>query len=291
VPLTNNTFVVSAEAMQTSYYLIGDDAFTAIPSVRACVSEGPLARSANPQARHDTFEDVSAFKPVVGVEFVNIGRDGKPVSIRRSVDAKYDVRTITAADFDEKACRKGIAEAKYVNIVDQSPKDSDVLFESCGAELKEMLRRGGGIVFTRSPTGPAAQKFLREIDVFDPNPSAEKDIGDGWAKWCGPADHPIVSASSFFQYGRVFHAWDHEKQISLFMPKNDGEGYSGLVVQEKVLGAGSVFFNENQRSFTDFYEAKEYSAILLSLLTGVKPEDHAAKVTIRNGGLGDVWTK
>ena len=96
---------------------------------------------------------------------------------------------------------------------------------------------------------------------------------------------------TYFQYGRVFANWDETKQLRLFKPNNDGEKYAGLVVQEKVLGAGRVIFNENQRCFTDWYESKEFGNNWNALITGETPEEHAKKATQYNGGIGDIYVE
>ena len=310
--LTNGTFQVDVLAQNTGYYLIGDESFTAVPTVERLPSQGPCVGSAYPGKPAFDIVDITGFKPLVAVEFVNEGEEGKPIALDATVNGGYDVRPFVPGGFDAKRCKNAIAEATIVHFVDGTPESSDVAFESCSDELKALLKRGGSLVFTRTPTGPAARKFLKEVGVFDPNPSAEKGVGDGWATWCGPDGHPYLSSCEkssghkdapgenfyawrsicdFFQYGRVFGKWDMSCQQSLFKPKTGSDKYSGLIVQDKVLGAGWVVFNENQRSFTGLYDNGRYCRNLFSWITGVNAKEHGEKATAYHGGQGDEWKK
>ena len=311
VPLVDGKFAVSVDAENTGYYLIGDDDFTAVPSVKTAAWEGPSVGCDRANERKVKIEDVTGFKPMTVVEFVRTNDEGVPVSLSRTVAAKYDVRSMTAEEFDVKACKKALATAVMFHLVDAEANKSDVVFETCADELKALLKRGGSIVFTRSPTGPAARKFLKEVEVFDPNPSAESNIGDTWGKWCGPEGHPLLtschvaspvepstthtpewwlwrSICDYFQYRRAFGAWDEKRQQRLFCPKKNGEKYAVLLVQENVLGSGRVVFNEGRNIFTDWYEPIRLAENVLSWLTGMKTDDHAKKVTALNGGPGMV---
>ncbi len=311
VPLVDGKFAVSVAAGNTGYYLIGDDAFTAVPSVKAAAWMGPTVCCERPRERNVKLEDVTGFKPMTVVEFVRTNKEGVPVSLSRTVAAKYDVRSITAEEFDAKDCKKALADAVMFHLVDAAAEKSDVVFETCAEELKALLKRGGSIVFTRSPTGPAARKFLAEVDVFDPNPSAREGIGDTWGTWCGPEDHPLLTSChvaspiepatthtpewwrwrhvcDYFQHRRAFGEWDAKRQQRLFRPKIDGEKYAVLLAQEHVLGSGRVVFNEGRNIFTDWYEPIKLAENLLSWLTGMKTTDHVKKVTLLNGGPGKV---
>jgi len=53
-----------------------------------------------------------------------------------------------------------------------------------------------------------------------------------------------------------------------------------------VLGAGKVAFNENARSFNDWYESKMYGDALLSWLIGMPVKDYKDKAERYNGGPG-----
>ena len=312
--VSNGTFTVSVLPRNTGYYLIGDAAFTAVPTVRPAAWMGADTASFKARPYEAKAIDITGFKPTVAVEFVRTNGEGRPIAIARSTFAKYDVRSFTAKGFDAKDCKAALGEAKFIHFVDVEAKDADLVFASCADELKALLKRGGTILLSRTPTGPAAQAFLKEVDVFDPNPSAVKNIGDSWGTWCGPNDHPYLTADvqstgvepkgggsrewwnwkhlcTYFQYGRVFAKWDEAKQLRLFRPMNDGEKYAGLVIQEKVLGAGRVIFNENQRSFTDWYESKAFGDNWMALITGEKSAEHAKKATQLNGGPSDVYVE
>ena len=311
VPLFGGTFAVSVDAGNTGYYLIGDETFTAVPAVKRNRWSGPSVGCVRAKERKVKIEDVTGFKPMTVVEFVRTNNKGVPVSLSRTVAAKYAVRAMTAEEFDAKDCKKALATAVMFHLVDAEANKSDVVFETCADELKALLKRGGSIVFTRSPTGPTARKFLKEVEVFDPNPSAESDIGDSWGKWCGPEGHPLLTSCyvaspvepptthnlewwlwkhicDYFQYRRAFGAWDTERQQRLFCPKKNGEKYAVLLVQENVLGSGRVVFNEGRNIFTDWYEPIKLAENMLSWLTGMKTDDHAKKVTALNGGPGMV---
>jgi len=229
--------------------------------------------------------------------------------------AKYDERIFTEKTYDAKAVKAALAEAKLVHVLGGGAKAAEPMFADCADELKALLKRGGSLVFSmaeafsREESGSAAAKFLKEIDVFDPSPSIVNGIGDRAGTWCGPTNHPYLVSCyrtsgkagtpgeqywdwkglcEDFPYRGVYSKWDVSKQQSLFRPKLDAEGKcSGLVVQEKVLGAGRVVFNLNERSFGDWYEPKRYGDNLLSWLTGVSSKEHAAKVTELNGGPGN----
>lgn len=310
--VSNGMFKVSVLARNTGYYLIGGDAFTAVPTAKSMKWMGAGTDCFKARSHEVKSVDITGFKPTVAVEFVRENAEGKPIAIARSTFAKYDVRAFTAKSFDAKACKAALAEAKFIHFVDAEAKDADLVFSNCAEELRALLRRGGTILLTRTSTGTAAQAFLKDVDVFDPNPYAERGVGDTWATWCGPDDHPYLTAETktsgvepkvkgspewwnwrmlcdYFQYGRVFAKWDESKQQRLFRPKNGGEGYAGLVVQKKVLGAGRVIFNENQRCFTDWYESRPYGNNWMAIVTGEKPTEHAGKVTQFNGGEGDVY--
>lgn len=311
-PVVSNSFTVACGPQQCAFYLIGDDAFTAVPKTRDCAWAGAQATAFRPHTSGAAAKLNPDFKPSVVVEFTRADGKGAPVRYTQTVEAKYDVRAFTAETFDAKACAKAIAESRLVHFVSAQAKDADLVFENCAEALKGLLKRGGTILMTRTETGPAAQAFFRSVDVFDPNPSATRGVGDTMAIWCGGEGHPFLTADTavtakapeqaggvvdwdrwrnvcdFYQYGRVFAKWDTAKQQRLFIPKVDGEKYAALVIQEKVLGAGRVVFNENERSFTDWYEARLYVKNLLAYVMGEKPSEHAQKVTERNGGLGDV---
>ncbi len=313
--VVSNAFTVACEPQQCAFYLIGDDAFTAIPKTRDCAWAGSVATAFRPRTSAETAKLNLDFKPTVVVEFTRADERGEPVKYTQTIEAKYDIRAFTAKTFDAKACAAAIAEAKLVHFVDAQSQDADLVFANCAEALKGLLKRGGTILVTRTETGPAAQAFFKSVDVFDPNPSATRGIGDTWAVWCGGENHPYLTADtvvfakepvqekdlflwqawngvcSYFQYGRVFAKWDPAKQQRLFIPKVDGEKYAALVVQEKVLGAGRVIFSENQRSFTDWYESKRFVRNLLAYIMGEKPSEHAQKVIEKNGGIGDVYVE
>jgi len=62
---------------------------------------------------------------------------------------------------------------------------------------------------------------------------------------------------------------------------------SEIVIQDKVLGAGKVVFNQNERSFNDWYEAKTYGNVILSWFIDMPVEEHAKKTRYYIGGIGE----
>lgn len=313
-PLTNGTFAVTIDRLDTGYYLIGDDSFTSVPKATMAESLGPVAYAEHSQPLQRTVVDISGFKPAVSVEFVKADKDGNPIPLSRSTETLLDVRSFTAQSFTAKDFRSALTDAGMVHFVFATAEATDPVFQECAAELKALLERGGTILFTHTPTGDAARKFLAEIDVLDPNPSAQAGVGGGWASWCGPTDHPFVTSChrapveqpsptgsqewwawrhicNNFQYSRVFTKWDNAKQRALFKPQNVDGDYSPFIVQENVLGNGRIIFNENDRTFNDWYENKWFGDNLYAWIFGIDIKEHVEKAVEIKGGIGNVWTK
>ena len=278
-----------------------------MPETKPAAWAGAAVGATQPQPHEAAKIDITGFKPLVAVEFTRGDAKGRPFAVSRTVEAKFDVRGFTPKGLDEKACKAAIAEAKLVHFLDLDAKDADVVFAACGAELKAFLARGGALILSRTPTGPAAQAFLKEVDVFDPNAKTEKCVGDNNGTWCGPDGHPYLTAchkssgrkdapgEQFWVWSDIcntcqgqcaFLEWDKARQTALFRPVNDGEGKAFVILQENVCGKGRVLFNRNYRIFTDFYEGKRAGDNFLTYLTGTLVTEHAKKATAYNGGPG-----
>lgn len=288
-----NGFDIAVDARRTAYYLIGDDAFTAIPATKPCAWEGAccLDRKQVAPRAYKRPELPTNFTQAVAIEFTS-GPSASPKPISLSKDAKIDVTCFNAATYSKLACEKPLEKASYVHLMG-NPADFDILFAECAEPLKAMLKRGGAILVDRTATGPAAKKFFASIGVFDPTDSLKK-VGDGHANWNSdlPTNHVLRTLShehNYFgsQYDQAFSKWDAKNQIVPFVPTLDAK-CAAFVAQENVLGAGKVVFSQNPRAFNDWYEDRHYGDSLISWLIGRRVEEHAKLVMKLNGGPGNV---
>ena len=295
-----NGFEITVGPQQCGYYLVGDDAFTALPAAKIATWCGAEAAAENPKGASVIKASDSAFRPAEAIE-VSVFSDGKPSYVRRADSAHIAVTKIDAADPDERAFARALKTASYVHLLPGSfggkGASADALFESQAENLKAFLKRGGGLLFDRSSVGPNARSFLKEVGVFDPTAGAEKGVGDGSGRWspsvstnhtlfaqcdCGVGEPGFGSIG----YGLAYPKWDVKTQTAPVRAARD-DGYGVLVMQENVLGKGRVAFSENTFAFNDFYENKAYGNNLLSWFIGMSVNAHAQKVIEKNGGPGE----
>lgn len=312
-------FEIAIGPQQCGFYLIGDAAFTALPRVKEADWCGASTMSVSPAGVLPDAPDLS-FEPAHCVEFVTPGPRnyaGLPAEIQRSAVAMLERHRFCASEKQMAAKAKtndlaawmaevalgarhyspvdvaqAIAKSNYVHLQCES-EDCDAMFEDCAGELKDLLKRGGGILFSRTPPGPKARKFLAEIGVFDPWPS----LKDGYqepAVWAAnvSTNHLFCSfggEKTLFNKGigagQKFTRWDTARQYAPYVDKLDSTA-ALMVIQENVLGAGKVIFSNNRYCFTSWYENRNHGDALLSFLLGQSVREHAEKVIRRNGGPG-----
>lgn len=191
------------------------------------------------------------------------------------------------------AFAQALKDAAYVHFQCDT-SDCDDVFEDCAEELKALLARGGGILFSRTVPGPKARKFLKEIGVFDPSPSIKENFQEP-VKWSPnvSTNHPLKAkkAAEIFcgsiGASRKYTTWDKEKQIAPFVDAVHPEA-ALMVVEENVLGKGKIVFSMNRYCFSSWYENTVHGDTVLSYLLGMSVEEHAKKVRQSNGGPGTV---
>ena len=319
VPFTNG-YEITVGPKQCGFYLIGDDAFTAVPKVTEAVWTGATMASTLPDGDRQQVKVDPDFKPLQCTEFVTPAPRnyaGLPAEIDRSAQAMLvrhrfcaDEGTMTkkaktddfegwmATNADGARCytpaafKRALGASSYLHL-QCAGEDCDAIFVDCKEELKDLLKRGGGILFSRTKPGPNAARFLAEVGVFDPWPSSKGGFQEP-AMW-NPnvsTNHPFCKAKGDWFNANVgcsnkFTKWDAEKQYAPYVDKVRPEG-AVMVVQEKVLGAGKVIFTQNRYCFTAWYENRDHGDAVLSFLLGMPVKEHAEKVTRQNGGPGQI---
>lgn len=298
-----NGFEIAVGPQQCGFYLIGDDAFTAIPKATEVAWAGPAAATFNPQGTPVKKADDPDFKPHRAVELVT-------ASIRRSQENGILRTQFSFADEDKmpkgmkpysaKAFAKALKDADYLHL--QAPADEvDAVFADCADDLKAFLQRGGGILFDRyAAIGKSAAKFLADAGVDNPYVKAvrRKKEWDGGMAWneALTTNHPFVVTMSENDrkvlmrgasgHDIAFGAWNREKQVPVFLVKRD-RSFATVIIQDKVLGKGKVFFNTLDRSFNDWYEYTQYGNAVLSWLIGMPADVHRKKAEAYAGGPGE----
>ena len=315
-----NGFEIAVGPRQCGFYLIGDDAFTAIPKTTEAAWTGPSAASAFAYGTKPNPEGGKPFEARHCVEFVTpaprnfagqparIERSERAMLVRHRFCAAEDrmVEKAKADDFEawmaenalgarcyrKAAFAKALEKASYVH-VQCDGKDCDDAFEDCAEELKALLKRGGGILFVRTRPGPKAQKFLADIGVYDPTPSIKEGFEER-AVWSPSVstNHPLIKAKGTWYNSNVgatrkYAKWDKEKQYAPYVDKLHPEN-ALMVIQDDVLGAGKVMFTLNKFCYTSWYENYDHGDGLLSYLLGMPVKEHAEKVQLFNGGPGEV---
>ena len=295
-PFTGS-FEVSLAPGCTAYYLLGDAAFTSVPAAKDAEMRGASASAARGKAHKLTPSADASCAPQRGVEIAPARNGLRPTS--RAAFAKVMTTVVNTKgatrNFDREKMGAAIAAAQYVLVLAEAD-ESDVVFKECASELKELLKRGGGICFNHVTPGPAARALLKDVGVFDPTASAETGVGDGrGVRAEGVADdNPMLAQARrempMFSHGvgyrRVYRTWDRERQSAPYRAALDPNA-AVVVLQDKVLGAGKVIFSENTSAFTDWYENITWGENILSWFLGRHVEEHAERVKRYNGGPGD----
>jgi len=297
-PYTNG-FDIAIGPRQCGFYLIGDETFTAVPETKTAVWNGPAVAAARPNGIPAQVNDDPSFVPAKAVEFTRGDGKGNPTAIRRSREAMIDVTPVTPADCYPPVLARALSTATYIHFSSlgtlsaDEKKTVDDVFVSCADELKALLKRGGTILFDRSPAGPQTRAFLKEIGVFDPYAHPAPKLGDENTVWTSETNHPFagnlaVKKGGFGRFQateRSFAKWDAARQVApVRMVRN--HDVAVFVLQENVLGTGRVVFLENRFAFSDWYENRAFGDALLGWIVGRPIEEHAKKSLQRAGGIG-----
>ena len=286
-----NGFEIAVGPQQCGFYLIGDEKFTALPETKEAAWTGASVATEAPAGRPVKAVERDGFKQVRAIEIVG-AKDGKPIEISRSTSAALDVLSVTEETYNARQVAKALGAAAYVHI-QADANVSDLVFADCADRLKQMLGRGGTILFDKSAPGPKAQAFLKEVGVFDPFTATTKDVLDREGEWnpSVPTNSVLCAKLRSFQglhCGEYsFGRWDGERQYAPYVLKRNHE-VAQTVVQEKVLGAGKVIFDCHGRTFNNFYENRPLGNAILEYMIGMPVEEHAKKVRLANGGPGEV---
>ena len=310
VPFTGELEYVQVPG-ECAFVLIGDDVLTAIPEAKVVAASdagnrrpvGLLPDAAKALEERAALGDFTA--PLRAVMFCRGGKDGRAQPNFRFTACEVAQDVVTAGTFDRIKCRDFLAKAKALVFMNADRKESEVVFAECGDAVKDLLRRGGTILFHCCSTPDSARKLFAEIGVFDPDANGGRvKVRDGWSssaeghgkdhllyKSISPIDKPW-GRGDMLQYSYALTQWDPSKQQTFYMSKPewrvDGKDTAMIVTQEKVLGAGKVVFEENDRAFTSWYENQIYGENLISYIIDMNVGEHIRKVNLLNGGPGDV---
>ena len=282
-----NGFEVTVAPRQCGFYLIGDDAFTALPAAKPGVWGGAAAAAVNPGATMPVANVPTDFTQAVAVEYTR-GTVANPQTTRRSFDNLIAVRPMTADAYSARRMNEALEGANYLHFVGTDTKAADQVFADCPDALKALLKRGGGIVFDRMVTGPKARAFLKDVGVYDPNEAAVA-VSDRGDRASSLPTNSLLCAKreQLVEANRFFRKWDKSRQfITHVAQRNPNDAVA--VAQEKVLGAGKVIFSQNDRAFNDWYENQSYGNSIQSWMIGRPVAEHAKLVRDLNGGEGRV---
>lgn len=310
-PLGTNGFDIAVGPQQCGFYLIGDDAFTAIPKAKEVAWAGPSVNAFKPAGPKVKECDDKDFRPKACVELVSADvRDeiAGPTFIRRSHENGITRRQFVFSDaeagegaknFSVGAFKRALKDKDTAYIHFQTASSEfDSVFAECADALKDFLKAGGGFLFDRQPSlGPNAVKFLGEVGVFSPYKGGKtrQKEWDDQIVWNDsvPTNHAFVTTAppkknfknAGGSYALAFPEWDKAKQQALFLVKLAPD-HAVTIVQDKVLGAGKVMFSSPSRSFNDWYECKDYGDAVLSWFIGRPADEHAKKTLDYVGGPG-----
>ena len=286
-----NGFEIAVGPQQCGFYLIGDEKFTALPAAKDGAWGGAAAVATRPGTRAPAPVAAKGFVRKSVVEFVTPDRN--PASAMRARMAGLKIETFTRETFDAHSCARAIAQAAYVHVIAPGA-DSDLMFAACGDELKALLRRGGSILFDKSPVGRAGHAFLGEVGVFDPTPSVyvpPRGIAGRYSELM-PTNHPLYivgrekSQGFAWMEGLKFYTeWSSDQLV--VSTQADDPSRALALVQENVLGAGRVVFDYNYYVFTDWYENRDYCDREIGWFIGMDPKDHYEQMKAFNGGPGE----
>ena len=298
-----NGFEIAVGPWQCGFYLIGDDAFTAIPKATEVTWAGPSAMVFRPQGAPMQKPDDPGFKPHACVELATASiRRSEENGIRRTQFSFADEEKMPKGmkPYSVKAFVKALKDADYLHL--QAPADElDAVFADCADDMKAFLSHGGGILFDRyASIGKNAEKFLADVGVDNPYANAvlRKKEWDDNMVWneAMTTNHPFVTTAPkgeqktlFGQVGGhelAFTGWNMKKQDALYLVSLD-HAYATVLVQDNVLGRGKVVFNTLSRSFNDWYENKAFGNAILSLLIGMPTDMHKKKAEAYTGGPGE----
>ena len=294
-------FDIVVAPRQCGFYLIGDDAFTAIPKATEAAWAGPAARVDCPQGAAVLKPADPDFRPAVAVELagsvITRSKERGIASVRFSYADEEKIPT-GLKPFSDKAFSKAIKGAAYLHVAGEM-KDSDAVFAAHAEELKDLLKRGGAILFDRQHEfGQNAAKFLKDIGVANPFVGSvykRKDWDDRY-EWNAsmPTNHAFVTSvgkkprhcTGGGGYIRGFANWDKEKQFAPYLSASAPD-HAVVVIQDNVCGKGKVVFNSLSRTFNDWYENAAFGDAVLSWFIGLPVEEHLKKTQDFIGGPGE----
>jgi len=222
----DGSFEFEVGAQQCGFWLIGDEAFTAVPEAKACVYDGASAVSAKPAPvklpQHDV-EKAKAFKELEIVEVLSlnpgflgyqtggeIGRIDRHERLKLKLTRFYpDEKAVAEVvkpeeldtwkqinkglynPFDETAFAKALKTAKVLYL--RGSAAQDLPFVRCPQAVKDFLAGGGGIIFDCLDANTNVTAFLKSVGVEDPMAAGRfvKSCGQRAVKAPG-LEHPIV---------------------------------------------------------------------------------------------------
>lgn len=291
-----------------THWLIGDEAFTAVPGYTLCrtfdfgaVKPVTLTEGAKKNlAARDGLGDFT--KPLAALLFQEPDRKGEThenLTIRRGA---YRQELMSRANYEAKAFGEALASVKVLQLRGLKEDIVEKVFAENGEALKAFLTRGGSILFDQTKTSPAATAFLKSVGVHDVNASRVTG-GDyhGQANFDALGkEHELFTkpwniyqpwVGHRMQGGVCFAKWDEKTQFAPFVVcERDSPDKKHLaamcVCQEKVCGAGKVIFQQNDGAFTSWYEGVTYGENLLSYAFGMDFKTHKLKVQQLYGGFG-----
>jgi len=295
---------------QCAFVLIGDEKLTAIPAAKVVDASdagnrtpvGLLPGAAKAIKERAELGDFKA--PARVVMFARGDKEGNAKPNFRFTACEVVQDMVTAKTFNRVRFLDSLEKAKALVFMIADRKESEIVFAECGEEIKAFLKRGGSILFHCSSTPDSARKLFAEIGVFDPDANGGRvKVRDGWSseKEGHGKDHLLYKSiraidqpwgrGNMLQYAYALTKWDPAKQQTFYLSKPewriDGKDTAMIVVQEKVLGAGKVVFEENDRAFTTWYENQIYGENVISYIIDMNAGDHIRKTNLLNGGPGE----
>lgn len=143
-----------------------------------------------------------------------------------------------------------LEKAKLLYIGQRTSETAGMLFKKYPEAVKKFLQCGGVIFFDYGSASPSLNKFFKSVDVE--NPSADyKNMKSGdysavsWEK----CDISLLKMPHDMKKGKRIAAhgswikWT-ETQTAPFRNVNDPEKLAAMIIQENVLGKGTVIFNQ-----------------------------------------------
>lgn len=286
-------------------YLIGDDAFTAVPEHAFCET-GSFGATRRESLTDGATRNLAAmselgdFKAPVKVVLFQKTAGGFPNATHARGSLMQEL--MTGNSYNVKSFRDALADAKLLQLRALDAETLEKVFFESVDELKAFLRRGGTIMFDRTRTTPTAKAFLKDVGVYDVNESIAAgggyhgeanfdDLGKTHELFTKPWNIYQPWVGKRMQSGVCYTKWDAENQFAPFVickrDRPDKESAAAMCVcQDKVLGAGRIVFQENDGAFTSWYEGVTYGENLLSWAIGINFKEHKRKVQLLYGGFG-----